>query len=183
MRHDTQQSGVSAQTRRFSGSIQGMAKEPIRPPWSWNEQDFVAACTRCDACIGACPNGIIVRSVDGFPEVDFIRGECTFCADCVTACKPGALVRAHAGSTPWLVKASITRSCLARNKTSCTACAGSCSRGAVRFASRGGASIPEIDKRACNGCGACIGFCPESAIGMTAPAKPRSRTIAIPLKP
>ncbi|MBI2320258.1 MAG: ferredoxin-type protein NapF, partial [Betaproteobacteria bacterium] len=137
-----------------------------------------AACTRCDACVRACLGKIIVRGGDGFPRIDFAHGECTFCGDCVGACAPGALVRAHQGSTPWLLKAAITQNCLAYKELSCSSCGDTCSRRAIRFRSREGAiPVPEVDRRLCKGCGACLAWCAVAAITVSsAPqAKPRPR--------
>ena len=66
---------------------------PLRPPWALAEPAFLEACTRCDACRAACPEGILVRGSGGFPLVDFQRGECTFCGRCAAACEDGALTR------------------------------------------------------------------------------------------
>ena len=33
----------------------------LRPPWALDERDFLAACTRCDACVRACPTGAAIR--------------------------------------------------------------------------------------------------------------------------
>ena len=55
---------------------------PQRPPWALNEFLFVDQCTRCNECITACEEEIIIRADGGFPEIDFNRGECTFCELC-----------------------------------------------------------------------------------------------------
>lgn len=179
MRHEPGKKAGPAVERQLPPNILGAARDPIRPPWSWDEADFVAACTRCDACAKACPTGIIVRGSDGLPQIDFTRGECTFCGECVASCHPGALVRAHQGSTPWLLKAAITQGCLAFRKISCYSCSDSCSRRAIRFRLRGGGiPVPEVDRRSCKGCGACLAWCSVSAITLNSAArtKPRGRT-------
>ena len=165
MRHESKKLDAPTASRAVARGLFRAEGNPIRPPWSWNEDDFVAACTRCDKCTRACSSKIIVRGSDGFPEIDFTRGSCTFCGDCVSACEPRALVRAHQGSTPWLIKAKITQDCLARNQVACFGCGESCERGAIRFLSRdGGTAVPEIDRKLCKGCGACLSGCSASAI-------------------
>ena len=62
----------------------------FRPPWGKPEPEFLAACTRCDACVHACPEQVLVRDADGLPRFDAQAGECTFCGDCVAACGSGA---------------------------------------------------------------------------------------------
>jgi ferredoxin-type protein NapF len=55
-------------------------KAEIRPPWALAESLFTDCCTRCNDCIDACPEQIIVIGDGGYPTIDFKRGECTFCA-------------------------------------------------------------------------------------------------------
>ena len=178
MRHEWKKLGAPTAPQAFARGLLRTESDPIRPPWSWKEEDFVATCTRCDACAKACPGGIIVRGSDGFPEIDFTHGACTFCGDCVSACEPGALVRAHQGSTPWLLKATITQDCRAMHQVACFTCGDSCAKGAIRFqASDGGTAVPEIDRRLCKGCGACLAMCSASAIKMSAASQAAKRAI------
>ena len=44
------------------GFLRGRARPPrpaLRPPWARAEADFLARCTRCEACIEACPTGAL----------------------------------------------------------------------------------------------------------------------------
>jgi len=76
------------------------------PPWSINEQRFVDLCSRCDDCIKACPQHILVKNDQGFPVVDFSLAACTFCAQCSDVCKTQALSLVEfLGEEPWRVKA------------------------------------------------------------------------------
>ncbi len=135
---------------------------PLRPPWT--SHDFVARCTRCDACSKACPTAILTRGRDGFPEVDFARGECTFCGDCVSACETGALK--HDGAA-WSVKAEIGAACIAFEQVVCRSCGDACEASAIQFRLHaGGVAVPVIDAESCTGCGACIAPCPVGAIAM-----------------
>lgn len=138
---------------------------PVRPPWALLEREFVERCTHCDACVTACPTGIIVCRQGGFPEVDFSRGECTFCGDCVRACGAGAL--RHTAGAAWSVKAEIGTACIALKKVVCRSCGDACDVRAIRFKLRaGGVAVPELDTEACTGCGACHGVCPVGTIAM-----------------
>ncbi|MGY8959059.1 MAG: 4Fe-4S dicluster domain-containing protein [Alphaproteobacteria bacterium] len=74
----------------------------VRPPYAAPELHFLAACTRCDACIPACPHHVMFklsekagRLAAGTPAMDLINYGCHMCPDtpCVTACEPGALRR------------------------------------------------------------------------------------------
>jgi ferredoxin-type protein NapF len=139
-------------------------KAEIRPPWALDEAAFIDACTRCNDCLGACPEHIVVAGDGGFPTVDFHRGECTFCGDCASACKPGALKRSEGGQ-PWLLKAYIGPACLPAKGVECRICGDFCDARAIRFTPRlGGAPLPEIVAESCTGCGACVAPCPVAAV-------------------
>jgi ferredoxin-type protein NapF len=140
-----------------------------RPPWAGAEPEFLARCTRCDACVGDCPEQILLTGSGGFPEVDFAGGGCTFCGSCVDVCEPHALERA--GGPPWALKAAIGASCLALNRVVCAACAERCEVRAIGFRPAPGAvPTPAIDAATCTGCGACVAVCPVSAISVATPA-------------
>lgn len=142
----------------------------VRPPWAIAERAFVECCTRCDACIQACPERIIARGHAGFPVVDFNRGECTFCAECVAACAPRALLAPHSDAAPdtaWRIKAHIQPGCLALDGVECRVCGEHCEARAIHFQLAAGAvATPEVDHGICNGCGACVSVCPVQAVVM-----------------
>lgn len=153
------------------GRVRAAAPAP-RPPWAREERDFISSCTRCDACIDACPTAILVRADGGFPAVDFSRGECTFCGDCVTHCAPRALLRPAEGDAPWSLKARIGQACLAAAGVECRVCGENCPVGAIRFRPRiGGVALPQLEAEACTGCGACFAPCPTRAIVVQAPVE------------
>lgn len=67
--------------------------------------------------------------------------------------------------------AVISSACLARNRVVCRNCGELCAPRAIRFApAPGGVSVPEVDPRACTGCGDCVPACPVSAITLVAAA-------------
>ncbi|MEN8213908.1 MAG: ferredoxin-type protein NapF [Pseudomonadota bacterium] len=139
---------------------------PVRPPWSLDEEHFLKACDGCSACIDSCPEQILIRGRGRYPQVDFTRGECTFCQRCVEVCKPAALV-IDADLPPWRLKAEIAANCLAMQAVVCRACGEVCDEQAIQFRlALGGVSRPELDRDACNGCGACIKPCPVQAIAI-----------------
>lgn len=149
---------------RFSGTATSM-----RPPWAVREAEFVEACTRCDACIRACPENIILRGSGGFPRLDFVRGGCTFCGDCAEACRDNAFLADRAGTAPWALTAVVGQACLEHKGISCRACESWCEPRAIRFRpALGGRTDIRIEREACTGCGACVSTCPSRAITIAA---------------
>jgi len=145
----------------------------IRPPWAQPEGAFIDACTRCDECLKACPQGIVISGDGGFPSIDFSRGECTFCGDCVNTCQPHALDRRD-GAPPWDYRATIAPTCLPQQGVECRICGDFCESRAIRFTPRlGGVPLPSIDPVRCTGCGACVAPCPSQAIRIVDSAKSR----------
>lgn len=143
-------------------------KAEIRPPWALAETEFTDRCTRCNDCLTACPEQIIVSGDGGFPTINFARGECTFCGDCLKACTPQALKEIQA-TPPWPYKALIAPTCLPQNGVECRVCGDYCDARAIRFTPRiGGSPLPAIDTEKCTGCGACIAPCPVTAITVRA---------------
>jgi len=141
-------------------------KAENRPPWALDEALFTEQCTRCNDCLPACPEHIIVSGDGGFPTIDFKRGECTFCADCVTACKPRALVPSE-DQAAWSIRALIGPACLPMHGVECRVCGDFCDARAIRFTPRlGGNPLPQVNLEQCTGCGACLAPCPVAAITM-----------------
>lgn len=133
------------------------------PPWALAE--FTRRCTRCDACVAACEERILVRGDGGFPRVDFQRGECTFCGACAAACEVGAF--SATDRSPWSLRVTLAGDCLAEQGISCRSCEDVCGPRALRFRlQRGGRADLEIDIDRCNGCGACISACPVGVLRM-----------------
>lgn len=167
------------------GDIQGRNK-PFRPPWAIPEHYFIDFCTRCDKCIDACFDELIVKGRGGYPEMDFKRGGCDFCEDCLNVCQARALIKtpknnsniSEVGSEsaelndlesylpPWRIKAEIDLTqCLSMNATICRSCGESCDHQAIKFNLKvGGVAEPVLDLEQCTGCGACFAVCPAQVI-------------------
>jgi ferredoxin-type protein NapF len=141
--------------------LRGRAAAPARPPWARPEPDFLAACTRCDACVAACPEQVLIRGDGGYPELQFSAGECTFCAACLDAC-PTAALDAN-GHRPWRWRAAVGAGCLVAAGVLCRSCGDACPTAAIRFDPRA-AVAPDVDATGCTGCGACVGVCPAEAM-------------------
>ncbi|MCU7835318.1 MAG: ferredoxin-type protein NapF [gamma proteobacterium symbiont of Taylorina sp.] len=159
------------------GDFKGENK-PFRPPWSLPEQYFTDYCTRCDKCIEACFDELIIKGRGGYPEIDFNKGGCDFCEDCLNVCETSALKKIpdkqnddaeadfESYLPPWQLKATINLTqCLSMNATICRSCGESCDDEAIKFNLKlGGIAEPVLDSQQCSGCGACFSVCPIQVI-------------------
>jgi len=158
--------------RQADAHAAGRAAHWIRPPWALDELEFLLACTRCGACVEACPHGVIFAlparlgaQVAGTPALDLLHHGCHLCEDwpCAESCEPAALARpvsegaAPPPRLPRLARAAIdTTACLAWQGPECGACAASCP---VEGALCWDGEKPRIDMDRCCGCGLCREAC------------------------
>ena len=154
----------SSNRRAFLTARGGRSAVHVRLPWLATHR-FEDDCTRCGACLTACPEKIIAPSSGGFPGIDFSRGECTFCGACADACPEHLFDGDRA--RPWDFKALISDDCLAKRHVMCRSCEDACPHRAIAFRpARGRPPSPEISIDHCTGCGACVSVCPENAIAI-----------------
>jgi len=129
----------------------------------WAVDAFADLCQRCDDCISACEESILVAGDGGYPTVDFQRGGCSFCGACAQACRHAALDRTLA--QPWRLVATIGADCLSAQGITCRSCGDACESRAIRFRLQlGGRALPTLDASLCSGCGSCIAICPTHVI-------------------
>jgi ferredoxin-type protein NapG len=154
----------------------------IRPPYALAELEFLLSCTRCDACIEACPHTVIFplqarlgTKVAATPALDLLNKGCHLCADwpCVNACEQGALAfpvqeqqedeeekatEANAKPIPLPNLASVsinTETCFPYSGPEC----GACNRCPVEGALVWDQQRPSINEEKCVGCGLCREYC------------------------
>lgn len=159
---------VDLSRRNFLRAKNTATPPAIRLPWTADEKLFTRGCTQCGDCIDACEEKIIIKGDGGFPEIDFSVGECTFCQKCVTSCDEALFNPLD--TKPWQLAIEIQSGCLANKQVHCQICQDSCEPEAITFKYlHGSVPQPEINLTDCNGCGACVAVCPESAIKLSMP--------------
>lgn len=148
--------------------------ELIRPPGALAEKEFLEKCSKCGACVRACPFFAIKPVIQGnefdrgTPSLRTGEAWCRFCNDtpCISACKSGALSRNNEKKLTKIAQAMVSpMACLRSEGQDCHACIETCS--SIKTAICLTDNLPAIDPQKCSGCGACLCACPaypETAI-------------------
>ncbi len=174
-------------------AVVGSGPKLLRPPGALGEFAFLTACTRCDRCLGACPQGALLRALGsarlalGTPYIEPRALPCFLCEElpCISACPEGALVWPQRNSKGVAVNgaravrmgtAQVSEErCLTwaredRPAQICRICVERCPypEEALRMVAEvpGGPAHPLVDPEICTGCGLCEFGCPtpQSAI-------------------
>ena len=156
------------------------AAEWLRPPGALAEPEFREACTRCDACVLACPHHAIKKAggelgadLEGTPVILPKQQPCWLCTDlpCIACCEPQALQPLHHRSDARLATIAVdAASCYSAQGNPCEVCADNCPvPGAIRVPFR---EVPAVDESRCTGCSACAWLCPADAIQVLQLAQP-----------
>lgn len=139
---------------------------PVVPPGSGGNDQHQLRCIACQACVPACPVGII-RPHRTRPVLDFAHGYCQYnCTECSRSCPAGA-IRPIAEEEKHRTRLSRVRlqlfNCVVlTHDQHCGACAEVCPTHAVTMVEQeeGGPTIPDFDSAYCIGCGGCYHVCP-----------------------
>jgi ferredoxin-type protein NapG len=155
--------------KQIDDKVVRKAANYIRPPYAIPEMEFLLACTRCNACIEACPHQVIFplsnrlgTEVLATPAMSLANKACMLCEGypCVSACEPKALyidVEAEEAAPPKIANIAIDEStCLPFQGPECGACVSACPiPGAMRL----DMEKPVIEPQLCVGCGQCRVAC------------------------
>ena len=145
-----------------------VARRYHRPPGALPEIEFLASCTRCGACIDACPPHALVKVAPdgglaaGTPHLDFGAQPCIACETmpCAAACPSGALVIPQdvwAGYRLAELEFFPER-CLTFRGTACRVCSEACPVGDAALTTDE-AGHPVLRREGCVGCGVCAQAC------------------------
>ena len=172
---------LAALTRKFLLAKDTYKAAPVLPPGAKDMESCAAACTRCYACVNACPTDLIRvgfgvdRAIGQVfqPEVrpfnDEDRPEFGYCPEwcnrCTQVCPAGALTPL-AFAEKWHLQigvAKITReACLAwEDGEECMVCQEVCPYLAIDSDwSEDDVARPVVNEEICRGCGSCLSKCP-----------------------
>jgi ferredoxin-type protein NapG len=145
-----------------------VARRYHRPPGALPEIEFLASCTRCGACIDACPPHALAKVAPdgglaaGTPYLDFGAQPCIACETmpCAVACPSGALVVPREGWAGYRLAELefYPERCLTFRGTECRVCADACPIGSAALV-MDEAGHPVLRREGCVGCGVCVQAC------------------------
>jgi len=140
----------------------------FRPPGALPELAFLAACTRCSACVDVCPVHAIHKAAadagfaGGTPILEPNLLACVVCVDmpCARACPTGALQVPRdgwAGVHLGVLTLDPDR-CIVFHGAACGVCARVCPVGERALGLDAGGR-PVVRPEGCVGCGSCVTAC------------------------
>ncbi len=146
----------------------------LRPPGAIDEISFTAQCTKCNACIEACPPKTLVPLTGVFgkafetPVIDPTLGGCTMCDDrpCAKACFEEGVDIIEAMLPLNMGHATIHRSaCRSHIGEECTLCIDVCP--IDQAITQDWRKIPVVNQDICTGCGICVNSCPVEPVAIS----------------
>ncbi|MDR1966074.1 MAG: 4Fe-4S binding protein [Synergistaceae bacterium] len=144
----------------------------ILPPGAGAEDEFASRCVACQACVHACPVGIISAVKSPQPRIVYGADYCQFsCVECGKVCPTNAIARLDVETKRRtriaLSSLTLSRCLVVAKNQACGACAEVCPTHAlvmVPYEGGAGLTVPNFDKEYCIGCGACFCVCPAEPV-------------------
>ena len=163
----------------------------IRPPGSVDEEDFLARCLKCGACMKVCPTGglqpaLTEAGLEGLwspvlvPRLGYCEQSCVLCSEvCPTGAIRALTVDEKVGNPPHEEPVRIGSAAVDRNRclpwaydTECIVCEEVCPTSpkaiylkletvTLRDGSQRTLKRPFVDLERCTGCGTCETRCPS----------------------
>ena len=163
----------------LSEQASSLPAEMIRPPGALDEDEFLAACTRCGLCVRSCPFDILSlakfedKAAVGTPFFTARTGPCEMCEDipCVPACPTGALDHSLSNIRDAKMGLAVVidqEACIAFQGLRCEVCFNVCPirSDAITLdyqhnqrSQKHALFIPVVHSDACTGCGLCEKAC------------------------
>ena len=152
------------------------------PPPGTDRERLFRRCTACQACVAACPEGVLVAALGEYglkgvmmPRQSFVHGFCRpECTVCGAVCPTGAIrpfrVEDKSKLTGGLAVVAPAECLVTREKLTCGNCAAHCPHKAIALKAKESVP-PTVDAAKCVGCGACEYHCPSKAIRVRPRAK------------
>jgi ferredoxin len=183
--------GILAVSLAARGSGKGLVPKAagsrygITPPGSKSVENLKDKCTSCNACIAACPNGIIRPAsyeygIDGImlPVLSYKEQFCGYeCNKCSQVCPTGAILPVKLEDKKLIqigeVNFTLDKCIVITDGTDCGACDEHCPTKAITMVPHGdtGLYVPSTNTELCIGCGGCEYICPAKPKAMIVKAK------------
>lgn len=160
--------------RTVPGSARLHAVNSVTPPGTQSRESYFARCTACDACIAACPSGVLTTAYREYgirnmliPVMDFSKSFCLYdCVKCTEVCPTRALTPITVGEKHTLVigqaRIQASNCIMYTHGEACGICVRRCPRQAIRIiTTTDGRRCPDVNPDICIGCGQCSYACPS----------------------
>ena len=153
------------------------SREPqtiLRPPGAKAPDEFESMCSRCGACVEACPVKCIQIDAsacvgDGYPYIAPAIAPCVMCDElaCMKACPTGALTLVDKLSIRMGLAEVKHETCLRHHGEDCRLCLEACPVGenAIVVSAHSGRVL--VKPGGCTGCGMCEQACPTHPTAVT----------------
>ena len=146
----------------------------LRPPGAKPPGEFESVCSRCGACVEACPVKCIQIDAsacvgDGYPYIAPAIAPCVVCDElaCMKACPTGALTLVDKFSIRMGLAEVKHETCLRHHGEDCRLCLEACPMGENAIVVSANSGRVLVKPGGCTGCGMCEQACPTHPTAIT----------------